>query len=109
MTNGFKKSLLKILCKFYLRTTGAKGLVLTGGRGVYNFLKSEEFDVEYGEGTLSDYAFIYIPSAVMDKNSIEKYLTKLEKCGIIVFSRITRQTRELVIIQKRKDWIEDGS
>ena len=128
MNSGFKTELLRVLKLFHLRTTNAKGLVLTGGTAVYSFLENEGFDVEYGEGSLPEYAFIYIPNAKVTKESVAKTLTKTEKCGIIVFSQKNSKLlwfipemefyatfpygdREVVYIQKkgREEWKADSS
>lgn len=82
MKNGFRL-LYKLLLEFYFRTPGAVGLVLSGGRKVYNFLKSREFNVEYGTNN-PRYNFIYIPTKKYSLETLEKCLTLLANRGIII-------------------------
>lgn len=82
MKSGFRV-LYRLLLEFCFRTPDAVGLVLPGGRKVYNFLKESGFNVEYNT-SVPKYNYIYVPTDKFSTFLLGNLLTHLEKRGIIL-------------------------
>ena len=82
MKTGYKL-VYKLLTEFFLRTVGARGAVLPPSISTYSFLNRKGFNVDYGIVD-SRYDFIYLRTTTLTSKTISKYLTKVEKHGIII-------------------------